>query len=270
MKGPAIVLAGAPSLPDEWASIPEALRASAALFSANDHGARFLAALGKEPDWVVCGDKHHQVTKELMLDKVRKVTDAPVVTQHFAEGTTRFHNWDSFGLKANSGYMAMLWAWLNGHCPIILCGFGLYQDGVYWDDPESLSSGSSRLLEEHLGKFRQYWFQMLPWTIRSMGGPLCRVTGRFREGEPGLSGRALTPLGSGPTDSPVSVPYPSHKHQAYWSQVFDWYECTAEHPLAKVGGSQLELGKRYYLTHIEGKAGLRGNFLRKLDPLETV
>lgn len=239
-------MGGAPSLPEDLAQLSQGFLDSAVKISANDHGAKLLPV-----DWAFCGDIRHQQTQEVMVERLRRVTEAPVVSHQFAPGTVRLHNWLDWRaggvLKPNSGFQAVLWAWLLGHNPIVMAGFGLYAKGqpVYWDDPTAQSSGSNRSVQEHLASFRSLYFQLLPCTIRAISGPIRVLTGLWDESRPVL------PL------------YPSEKRRAYWAERFQWFEVIAAHDMARIGGVRLpEVGTRVWLSSKEYKFALKHNLVR--------
>lgn len=241
-RGPALILGGAPSLPTDLERLPEALRSTATRVSANEHGAR----LGPV-QWVVCGDRNHQVTREPMLERVRQFHDGPVVTQHFVEGTVRLHNWHQWYIPASSGHMAILWAWLLGHSPIIVCGIEHYTGGTYFHDPKFPSSGFTKRKDYHLDWFKKLYFQIQPCTIRAASGPLGKVVGYFDPKE---------------TLSPSYRRH--HRRDAYWLQTIHPYQFTKTNPLTRVGPTQFSEGDIAHLTDAEAKDGLKFGWLRRL------
>lgn len=239
----AIVMGGGPSLLSDLERLT--LYSKPIHISANEHGARFV-----KPDWVVCGDKHHQSTKELMRDRVRKVTDAPIITPHFVEGTTRLHNWARWGLPGNSGYQAILWARLLGYSKIFLCGFDLYQGDLTYatDKPgePSSSSGKTKLLKVHTGNFHRYYCLLQPASIRAVSGPLGRLTG-YWDAQEYLS----------------DFEFPAS--QDYFNQVWRSVEITAKHDRCSLEGIRLPYGEVVQLTHWETRYVEERNLGRRVD-----
>lgn len=238
---PAIVMGGAPCLPDDLSRVdlPGALR-----ISANEHGAR----LGPV-DWCVFGDRTHQITREPMVERIRRHHAGPMVTQQFlAEpepGVVRLHNWAQWGVPANSGHMAVLWAWLLGCRPIVVCGIEHYSGGTYHHDPRAKSAGHYKKAGHYDGIFKTLFFRLQPCMVRAVSGPLAKIVGTYDPKEP-----------------VPRLPVPG-RWQAYWAQEFGLYRVLQTHALTRVGPQQFKAGDVVRLSGWEAREGLKYEWLVK-------
>ncbi len=126
---PAVVMGGAPSLPEALKHCP----ADAVYISANQHG-----ALLRKVDYIVYTDRAHQRTNcpmRLMLKKYGAPLVAPQLDADYFMETT---------IQANSGIRAILLAGILGCDPIIVTGIEMYQGKTYFHDPEAKSSGFNK------------------------------------------------------------------------------------------------------------------------------
>lgn len=134
VKGrPAVIMGGAPSLPNDVAKVV----GDAVWFSANQHGAML-----RQCDYIVYVDPEHQVTGERMQDKLSEY-GVPTISPCFG-ADYRVPNWNAARFKGNSGMQGVWFASLLGANPIIICGMECYQGGVYWHDADAKSSSKGR------------------------------------------------------------------------------------------------------------------------------
>lgn len=158
---PIVVMGGAPSLPMDV----EQVKHASAWISANEHGARLRGA-----DYIVSVDRRHQRLRQNVVDVMRPF-GVPLISQRFI-GDYRIPEWDRWAYKGNSGLQAILVAWLLGGHPIITCGFGLYEGGVYWHEPQAKSSGTRkkpRYFEDLLAGLKRIVGDVV---VRPVSGPL--------------------------------------------------------------------------------------------------
>jgi len=134
VKGrPAVIMGGAPSLPDDV----EKVKGDAIWFSANQHGAML-----RQCDYIVYVDPVHQVTRERMQDKL-SAFGVPTISPCFG-ADYRVPNWNAAGFRGNCGMQSIWFASMLGANPIIVCGMECYRGGVYWHDAEAKSSSKGR------------------------------------------------------------------------------------------------------------------------------
>jgi hypothetical protein len=142
---PGIVMGGAPTLPDELQASLKAFP-DPVLLSANEHGARLLGdEYAKEPDYFFCADERHQVCGDLMRDRCRRYSQAPIVSHRFVQDI-RLNDFAWWGVHGNSGLLGALTLWIMGCSPVILAGFTNYapEMGTYFHDPAAQSSGRTK------------------------------------------------------------------------------------------------------------------------------
>jgi len=225
-------MGGAPSLVQDAESLGDISRF--VTISANEHGAKLLGKV----DYCVFGDEIHQEKKVHMVEYLREWHDGPLVTQKYLPGTVRLHDYGGMLLAPNSGYQAVWWAWLLGLCPIYLAGFGLYQSGTYWHDPEARSTGLLRTRSDHVARYRHLHHRIIPWTVRALSGPLQQVTGKPHLGE--------------------RVWEPDERQRRWWNPEWRMFHVKRTE---KFHGQTVEKGQALWLTWEESRQGVRNNWL---------
>ena len=158
---PAVVMGGAPSLPDEIEQCPK----DALYLSANEHGVKLIAE--RFPDrrcsYIVALDK--------ILDRLDR-WGVPIVSRHaWADYVIlRFRLPDG---GQNSGMAAAWLARLMGCAPIIVIGVGCYSNGqAYWHAPKAQTNGFVTPPKEHIARWMMFK-RMYPAMYRTIGdGPL--------------------------------------------------------------------------------------------------
>lgn len=123
---PAVIMGGAPSLPEALKHCPE----DAVYISANQHGAML-----RKVDYIFYTDRVHQTTNAPMRLILKKY-GAPLVGPQPDADYVMVSD-----IEANSGIRAILFAGLLGCDPIIVTGIEMYQGQTYWHDPVGKSTG---------------------------------------------------------------------------------------------------------------------------------
>lgn len=123
---PAVVMGGAPSLPEALRRCPD----NAVYISANQHGAML-----RKVDYIFYTDRVHQSTNapmRLMLKRYGVPLVGPQPDADYVMETT---------IEANSGIRAILFAEILGCDPVIVVGIEMYQGKTYWHDHHAKSTG---------------------------------------------------------------------------------------------------------------------------------
>lgn len=123
---PAVVMGGAPSLPEALKHCPK----DAVYISANQHGAML-----RKVDYIVHTDRVQQTTN-LPMRMLLKKYGAPLVSPQPDADYILENN-----IEANSGIRAILFAGILGCNPIIVTGIEMYQGDTYFHDLKARSSG---------------------------------------------------------------------------------------------------------------------------------
>lgn len=129
MGRPAVIMGGAPSLPEALKRCPN----DAVYISANQHGAML-----RKIDYIFYTDRVHQTTNAPMRVMLKKYGAPLVGPQPDADYVM------ASDLAANSGIRAILFAGLLGCDPIIVTGIEMYQGNTYWHDHDCKSTGFSK------------------------------------------------------------------------------------------------------------------------------
>jgi hypothetical protein len=126
---PAVVMGGAPSLPESLKACPD----DAVYISANHHG-----AILRKVDFIVYVDRLHQVSfapMKMLLSKYK----VPLVSIREEADIVMPHQFDG-----NSGLQAILFACMLKCDPIIVVGIEMFKGKTYFHDPDAKSSGFTK------------------------------------------------------------------------------------------------------------------------------
>lgn len=172
---PIVVVGGGPSVPSQWAALPDFVKVDAVLIFANAHGFH----LGLKPDYIVCKDETHTETKQPMEPQLRAHGDYPIVAR-YAWADYRLDRWL---VQGNSGQMAIALAAMMGGKPIIPIGIDCFQKGVYFHAPEGKNVSQGR----HDGVWRSSMTRLMRRlegaVIRAPGPPLSLTFRRYDPNE---------------------------------------------------------------------------------------
>lgn len=159
---PAVVMGGAPSLPDELQSCPE----NAVYISAKEHGAMLRIC-----DYIVCVDDVEQEQRGY-------ARGAPIIAPH------PWGDYRIFGAPVpNTGATALWCAWIMGCAPIIVVGCQLYTTGTYFHDPRRMVTGRNQSVDEQIKRFKKIVNMCPHGMFRVMRGPLLKLIALYRPEE---------------------------------------------------------------------------------------
>lgn len=158
---PALIMCGGPSLPEQVAAAGDG---DWVRISANQHGCKLT-----DCDYIVA------------LDNI------PNQVINFGVPVIGFYSWAQYRLlnfwnAANSGMQAAWAAHQMGCHPIVLAGADCYGGGTYWWDADAKSSGPNTPVENHMQGWQSLKSKCPMAAIRSVGGPLAEVFGRYERG----------------------------------------------------------------------------------------
>lgn len=173
--GPILVIGGGPSVPDDFARLPNRFK-PACVLSANAHG--FMQDRFKV-DYIVACDNKHSETREPMKS-ILAPHGVPVITRHWW-GDFRLPRWP---LHLNSGQTAIAVGVLLGGRPVVAAGMDCWQGKTYWHNPDIKVACTGR----SLGYVAKQLTQLKDWIgaespVRVLSGPMIPMFPRWQEDE---------------------------------------------------------------------------------------